>query len=161
MPAEFTRTFAARLNDLCKVQGQEAEDGERVPARSRVHRVWRAAHEIGSATQTTSSCSTTTHRSNAIDRRSKCCSGSRAQIVGPNAIATMLTGMDNDGAVAMREMRDAGADTLAQDEATGLGFGMPKEALAQGAVQHVLLLSDIAPRLVERVVQSRGRSDRV
>ena len=73
----------------------------------------------------------------------------------------MLTDMGNDGAAAMREMHDACAYTLAQDDATGVGFDMGKEALAQRAVQHVLPASDIAPRLVERVVQSGGRSNRV
>ena len=63
---------------------------------------------------------------------------SAARVVGPNAIGIMLTGMGADGAKAMREMRDAGAHCVAQDEASCVVFGMPREAIAAGAVQEVL-----------------------
>jgi len=72
-----------------------------------------------------------------------------ARCVGPNAIGVMLTGMGRDGADAMREMRDAGAHNLAQDEATCVVYGMPREAVAAGAVHEVLPLSRIGPHLVQ------------
>ena len=59
---------------------------------------------------------------------------SAARVVGPNAIGIMLTGMGADGAKAMRQMREAGSHNLAQDEASCVVFGMPKEAIAHGAV---------------------------
>ena len=71
--------------------------------------------------------------------------------VGANAIGVMLTGMGADGAAAMREMRDAGSWNLAQDEASCVVHGMPREAVAHGAVHEVLPLARIAPRLIERL----------
>jgi two-component system chemotaxis response regulator CheB len=76
---------------------------------------------------------------------------SAAQCVGANAVGIMLTGMGRDGAAAMLEMRRAGAYTIAQDEASSVVFGMPREAIALGAVEEVLPLEAIAPRLLERL----------
>jgi len=86
---------------------------------------------------------------------------SAAELAGPNAIGIMLTGMGKDGAVGMRAMRDAGAYTIAQDEASCVVFGMPKEAIAEGAVIEVLPLDDIAGHLVEHLVRTGGRTNRV
>ncbi|MFX8731436.1 CheB methylesterase domain-containing protein, partial [Acinetobacter baumannii] len=69
---------------------------------------------------------------------------SAARVVGPNALAMMLTGMGADGAKAMRELRDAGAYCVAQDEATCVVFGMPREAIARGAADKVVPLGAIA-----------------
>jgi two-component system chemotaxis response regulator CheB len=74
---------------------------------------------------------------------------SAARVVGRNALGVMLTGMGADGARAMKTMRDAGSHNLVQDEASCVVFGMPREAIAQGAADEVLALSQIAPRLVE------------
>ena len=70
----------------------------------------------------------------------------------------MLTGMGNDGAAAMREMKDAGSYNYVQDEASCIVFGMPREAIAHGGADEVLPLSQIAPALIARL---RGGSDRV
>ncbi len=70
----------------------------------------------------------------------------------------MLTGMGADGAKAMREMRDAGAYTIAQDEASCVVFGMPREAIAAGAVQEVLPLTQIAPHLIDYLRRTVGAS---
>jgi two-component system chemotaxis response regulator CheB len=70
-----------------------------------------------------------------------------AQQVGANAIGVILTGMGKDGAQGLKEMRDAGSPTLAQDEATSVVWGMPGEAVAIGAAANVLPLQDIAGRL--------------
>ena len=71
--------------------------------------------------------------------------------VGRNAYGIMLTGMGDDGATAMREMRDAGSYNYVQDEASCVVFGMPREAIARGAADEVLPLTQIAPALVARL----------
>ena len=71
---------------------------------------------------------------------------SAARVVGPNSLGVMLTGMGADGAKAMRELRDAGSWNVAQDEASCVVFGMPKEAIAAGAVHEILPLQAIAGR---------------
>ena len=81
---------------------------------------------------------------------------SAARVVGPNALGVMLTGMGADGAKAMKELRDAGSWNVAQDEASCVVFGMPKEAIAAGAVHEVLPLASIAQRLIERLRSSGG-----
>ena len=81
---------------------------------------------------------------------------SAARVVGPNALGLMLTGMGADGARAMKDMRDAGSWNVAQDEASCVVFGMPKEAIAAGATHEVLPLAAIAPRLIERLRATAG-----
>jgi two-component system chemotaxis response regulator CheB len=76
---------------------------------------------------------------------------SAARVAGANALGVMLTGMGADGAKAMREMRDAGAYNIAQDEASCVVFGMPKEAIAHGATHEVLPVNRIAGKLIERL----------
>ena len=71
-----------------------------------------------------------------------------AQNVGSNAIGIMLTGMGADGAVAMKEMRDAGAINIVQDEASSVVWGMPGEAVKHGAAHYVLPLDKIAAQLL-------------
>ena len=81
--------------------------------------------------------------------------------VGPNAIGVMLTGMGKDGAVAMLEMKRAGAFNIAQDETSCVVFGMPREAIAVGAADEVLNLYKIADRIREKLVQLGGATHRV
>ena len=81
---------------------------------------------------------------------------SAASVVGPNALGVMLTGMGADGALAMREMRDAGSWNVAQDEASCVVFGMPREAVKHGAVHEVLPVTQIAARLIERLRSTAG-----
>ena len=69
---------------------------------------------------------------------------SAARYAGPNAVAVIMTGMGDDGARGMLEMKQAGAATIAQDEATSVVFGMPNEAIKRGAVEEVLALDSIA-----------------
>jgi two-component system chemotaxis response regulator CheB len=71
-----------------------------------------------------------------------------ATAAGANAVGLIMTGMGDDGARGLREMRQAGAWTLAQDEASSVVFGMPKEAIRLGAACEVAPLDDIAPRLL-------------
>jgi two-component system chemotaxis response regulator CheB len=86
-----------------------------------------------------------------------------AEAAGPNAVGVILTGMGDDGAQGLLEMRRRGAATLAQDEETCVVFGMPKEAIAAGAVDEVLPLSRIATAMLERAARKappriRGRA---
>jgi two-component system chemotaxis response regulator CheB len=71
-----------------------------------------------------------------------------AREYGASAVACLLTGMGRDGALGLLEISRAGGMTIAQDEATSVVYGMPREAAALGAAQQVLRLGDIAPRLV-------------
>jgi two-component system chemotaxis response regulator CheB len=77
-------------------------------------------------------------------------------VVGRNAIGVMLTGMGADGARAMKVMRDAGAHNVAQDEASCVVFGMPREAIAAGACHEVLPLKRIGPYLMEHLRSTSG-----
>ena len=81
---------------------------------------------------------------------------SAATVVGRNAVSIMLTGMGADGAKAMREMRDAGAYCIAQDEHTCVVFGMPREAIAAGAVHEVLPLNQIASHMLDHLRSTAG-----
>jgi two-component system chemotaxis response regulator CheB len=82
-----------------------------------------------------------------------------AQAAGPNAVGVILTGMGNDGAQGLLEMRRSGAATIAQDEATCVVFGMPKEAIAAGAVAEVLPLQKIVTAILgEASLRLKGRA---
>lgn len=83
---------------------------------------------------------------------------SAAAVVGRNAFGIMLTGMGNDGAAAMKEMKDAGSYNYVQDEASCIVFGMPREAIGHGAADEVLPLNQIASALITRL---RGATDRL
>ena len=78
-----------------------------------------------------------------------------AKVAGKNALGIIMTGMGDDGAAGLKEMRDAGAHTLAQDEATCVVYGMPKAAVEAGVVDHVLPLDAIAGRLTAIVRGAR------
>ena len=83
-----------------------------------------------------------------------------AQNVGPNALGVILTGMGKDGAIGLKAIRDAGGYTLAQDEASCVVYGMPREAVALGAAEEVLDLAQIAEALMQQV-RKRGGGNRV
>jgi two-component system chemotaxis response regulator CheB len=78
-----------------------------------------------------------------------------AQAAGASATGVILTGMGDDGAAGLAEMHDAGAWTIAQDETTSVVFGMPKEAIAAGAVEEVLPLGRIAGAILGRAATAR------
>jgi len=156
MPPGFTRSYAARLDGLCRIRVKEAEDGERILS--------------GHAYIAPGGLHLSVERSGA-NLVARVCDGepvnrhkpsvevlfkSAARVVGQNALGVMLTGMGADGAKAMREMRDAGAYNVAQDEASCVVFGMPREAIAAGAAHEVLPLAQIAPRLIERLRSGAG-----
>ena len=143
MPERFTHAFAERCNGLCPVHVREAKDGDLVSpghaliAPGNLHmrvrrdgRRYRVALENGLPVNG--------HRPS-IDVLFT----STAAAAGENAVGVILTGMGADGARGLSAMKRAGARTLAQDEATCVVFGMPREAIALGAVDHVLPLSEL------------------
>ena len=159
MPAGFTKSYAARLDGLCKIRVAEARDGERILPGHAYIAPGGIAHlsvERSGANyvaRVTEGEPVNRHRPS-VEVLFK----SAARVVGPNAVGVMLTGMGADGASAMREMRDAGSYNLVQDEASCVVFGMPREAIAAGAANEVLPLSQIAPRLIERLRSGSGHS---
>jgi two-component system chemotaxis response regulator CheB len=158
MPAGFTKSYAARLDGLCRIRVAEARDGERIlPGHAYIApgglhlSVERSGANYIARVQETEAVNR--HRPS-VEVLFK----SAARVVGPNALGIMLTGMGADGATAMKEMRDAGSYNLVQDEASCVVFGMPREAIAAAAAHEVLPLTQIAPRLVERLRQTAGAS---
>jgi two-component system chemotaxis response regulator CheB len=158
MPPGFTTSFAARLNGLCQITVKEASNGERIipghayiaPGGSQFHLTRSGANYVAVVDD-----------GPAVNRHKPSVEvlfKSAAAVVGRNAFGIMLTGMGNDGAAAMREMKDAGSYNYVQDEATCIVFGMPREAIAHGAADEVLPLGQIAPALIARL---RGAPDRV
>lgn len=151
MPPGFTKSFAERLDGLCRIRVKEADHGERllpghayIAPGGRHLRIERSGANYVTALD--DSDPVNRHRPS-VD----VLFGSVAQHAGPNAIGVMLTGMGKDGALQMRTMHDAGAFTIAQDEASCVVYGMPREAVAAGAVDEVLPLDRIATRLVEKI----------
>lgn len=144
MPEKFTKSFADRLNELCRIEVREAQDGDRVmpglaliAPGSKHMRIRRSGAEY--RVEVVVEEPVNRHRPS-VDVLFE----SAARALGPNAVAVMLTGMGNDGARGMKQMRDAGARTIAQDEATCVVFGMPREAIVAGAVEQVLPIEAIA-----------------
>ena len=149
MPAGFTASYAARLDEQCRLAVSEARDGDRVlPGHAYIAPGGRHMSVLRSGAnyllRVTDGEAVNRHKPSV-----EVLSRSAAQVAGRNALGVMLTGMGNDGAAAMREMREAGSFNNAQDEASCVVFGMPREAIAHGAVHEVLPLQRIAPRLIE------------
>jgi two-component system chemotaxis response regulator CheB len=157
MPPGFTTSFAARLNGLCRIAVQEAAHGERLlPGHAYIapggkqFRVDRSGANYVAVVEEGELVNRHRPSVEVLFR-------SGAKVVGRNAYAIMLTGMGNDGAKAMKEMKDAGSYNLVQDEASCVVFGMPREAIAHGAADEVLPLKDIAAALIHKL---NGSSDR-
>jgi len=150
MPEKFTTAFAARLNGLCRVEVKEAENGDGVVT--------------GRALIAPGNRHTLLKRSGAryyveikdgplVSRHRPSVDvlfRSGARYAGANAVGVIMTGMGDDGAQGLLEMKEAGAFTIAQDEATCVVFGMPKEAIKRGAVDKILPLPAI-PREVIKI----------
>jgi two-component system chemotaxis response regulator CheB len=151
MPAGFTKSYATRLDGLCRIGVKEAVDGERVlPG----HAYIAPGGFHMSVERSGANYIARVRDGEPVNRHKPSVEvlfQSAARIVGPNSLGVMLTGMGADGARAMRELRDAGSWNVAQDEASCVVFGMPKEAIAAGAVHEVLPLQAIAGRLIERL----------
>jgi len=158
MPPGFTRNYAARLDGLCKIRVQEARDGERIlPG----HAYIAPGGMHLSVEKSGANYIARVQDGDPVNRHKPSVEvlfQSAARVVGPNAIGIMLTGMGADGAKAMKLMRDAGAYCVAQDEASCVVFGMPREAIAAGAINEVLPLTKIAGHLIEHLRATVGQA---
>ena len=148
MPEAFTKPFADRLNGLCKIRVKEAEHGEKIlpghayvaPGHSHLL-VGRAGPSY--VTELNHGPPVNRHRPS-VDVLFR----SAANIAGKNAIGVILTGMGKDGALCMLEMKQTGAHNFAQNEASCVVFGMPREAIAVGAVDEIVPIGDMANRVM-------------
>ncbi len=154
MPAYFTTTFAARLNDLCALEVKEAEDGETVRpglaliAPGNFHTLLRrsGARYYVEVRDGPPVCL----QRPSVDVLFK----STARYAGANAVAAILTGMGSDGAQGMVEMKEAGAWTIAQDEKTSVVYGMPAKAVEFGGACTQLPLDKIGEALISAAVEN-------
>jgi two-component system chemotaxis response regulator CheB len=152
MPEKFTQSFAERLDSLCQIQVKEAQDGDRIlPG----HALLAPGNYHMAVTRSGASYGVqvfmgdrVNHHRPSVDVLFESC----ARALGGNAVGVILTGMGHDGARGMLEMHRAGARTVAQDEATSLVFGMPKEAIAIGAVDEIMPLSHISSTVARLLV---------
>ncbi len=158
MPPGFTKSYAARLDGLCKIRVAEARDGERIlPG----HAYIAPGGFHLSVERSGANYIARVQDGEPVNRHKPSVEvlfKSAARVVGPNALGIMLTGMGADGAKAMKELRDAGSYNYVQDEATCVVFGMPREAINAGAAHEVLPLTQIAPKLIERLRSTSGLS---
>lgn len=157
MPEVFTRAFAERLNQVCGIEVAEARDGDRlhtgqalIAPGNRHMLVNRSGEEL--VVKIVDGPLVSRHRPS-VDVLFR----SVATSVGPRAVGVIMTGMGDDGAQGLGEMKEAGATTIAQDEATSIVFGMPKSAISCGAVDLVVPLNQIANAALNRQSRSVGR----
>ncbi len=151
MPEAFTRPFSERLNSRCRMHVQEAKDGDRIlPGHALLapggHQMQVVRHGMEYAVKVYRGERVNRHLPSVDVLFSSC-----ARQLGKNAIGVLLTGMGADGAKGMLEMKVAEAHTIAQDEATCVVFGMPREAILLGAVDQVLPLGRIPNALIHRL----------
>jgi len=161
MPEGFTRSFAARLNTLCKISVQEAQGNERVlPG----HAYIAPGHSHLYLTRSGANYMTRIDQAEPVNRHRPSVDvlfRSAAQAAGKNAVGVILTGMGKDGAAGMLEMKNAGAYNFAQDEASCVVFGMPREAIAVGAAHEVGALRDLPGMVLGYLAQHGMRALRV
>jgi len=143
MPPKFTRAFAERLNGLCQVRVKEAEDGDPVLLGHVLiapgdYHMQLTRDATGYRVRIDQAPPVNRHRPS-VDVLFNSC----ATAAGPNAIGILLTGMGEDGARGLLQRRSAGGQTLAQDEASCVVFGMPKAAIDMGAAERVLPLAQL------------------
>ncbi|HSO21096.1 MAG TPA: chemotaxis response regulator protein-glutamate methylesterase [Desulfosarcina sp.] len=154
MPAKFTASFAERLDSLSRIHVKEAADGDSVVngqallAPGNYHMLLRRSGaryyvEIKPGPMVH-------HQRPAVDVLFR----SVSRTAGANAVGIILTGMGADGAAGLLEMKQAGAATLAQNEASCVVFGMPKEAIKKGGVDKIVSLGDITRSALEMVCRA-------
>ncbi len=157
MPPGFTTSFAARLNGLCQISVKEASNGERIlPGHAYIApggKQFRIERSGANYVCVVEDGEPVNRHKPSVEVLFK----SAARVVGRNAFGIMLTGMGNDGAKAMKEMRDAGSYNYVQDEASCVVFGMPREAILNGAADEVLPLTSIAAALLGKLSGSNDR----
>jgi two-component system chemotaxis response regulator CheB len=149
MPEKFTAAFAKRLNSICQIEVKEAETGDRIligraliaPGGKHMQVTRSGAQyivEVAPGPAVNRHCPSVDVLFNSV-----------AKQVGRNAIGVIMTGMGDDGARGLLEMRNAGAMTFAQDEDSCVVFGMPKEAIKLNAAVHIIPLNTVATQLVK------------
>lgn len=161
MPAGFTKSFAQRLDNLCRIAVKEAEDGERIlPGHAYIapgsHHMLLKRSGANYIVALSDSAPVNRHRPSV-----EVLFRSGAECAGNNAVGIMLTGMGKDGAQAMLDLRKSGAYNIAQDEASSVVFGMPREAIAMGATHVTLPLQEIAEHALNQLSTGSTRVVRV
>jgi two-component system chemotaxis response regulator CheB len=152
MPEHFTRSFAQRLDSLCKVHVEEAKDNDSV-IRGKVLIAPGNKHTLLKRSgaryyvEVKDGPLVSRHRPS-VDVLFR----SAAHYAGKNAVGVIMTGMGDDGAKGMLEMHETGAYTIAQDKETSVVFGMPAEAIKAGAVDCILPLGGIADEVMRRTI---------
>ena len=161
MPEAFTNAFARRLDGLCKISVKEATDGERIlPG----HAYIAPGHSHLLLKRSGANYVTELNQGEPVNRHRPSVDvlfRSAANCAGANAIGVILTGMGKDGAAGMLEMKQKGAYNFAQNEESCVVFGMPKEAIAVGAVDEIVALSDMAKRVFTHLSTLGKRAFRV
>jgi two-component system, chemotaxis family, protein-glutamate methylesterase/glutaminase len=149
MPETFTRAFAARLNQLCNISVKEAQNGDSL-IRGQALIAPGNKHMLVKRSgaryfvELTDDEPVNRHRPS-VDVLFE----SAARFAGANCLAFLLTGMGRDGAKGMLDLKEAGADTFAQNEETSIVFGMPKEAIKLNAVKKIIPLNSIAELIMK------------
>jgi len=148
MPEKFTRTFANRLNELCKVDVKEAVDNDALlPGRVLIapggkHMMLQTT-QFGASVQVKDGPLVSRHKPS-VDVLFR----SVSKYAGSNALGIIMTGMGDDGARGLKEMHDVGAKTIAQNEASCVVYGMPQEAVKRGAIDFEIDLNEIPAMIV-------------
>jgi two-component system chemotaxis response regulator CheB len=156
MPEKFTAAFAERLNSVCAISVKEAQTGDRVaPGRALIapggkHMLLRR-NGAQYFVEVVDGPLVNRHRPS-VDVLFR----SVAKCAGANALGVIMTGMGDDGAAGLLEMRNAGAYTVAQDEASCVVYGMPKEAVKRGAVERTVTLELIGREIVQQLTSFSG-----
>jgi two-component system chemotaxis response regulator CheB len=159
MPAQFTTSFAERLDSLCQIRIKEAENGDSVVngtallAPGNYHMLLKRSGaryfvEIKTGPMVH-------HQRPSVDVMFR----SVAKTAGANAVGILLTGMGTDGATGLLEMKTAGARTIAQDEKSCVVFGMPREAIKRDAVDRVVALNDISWVALQMIIRTEDHPD--
>jgi len=161
MPAGFTKSFADRLNTICKISVKEAADAERIlPGHAYIapgdHHLLLARSGANYVTKLSDAAPVSRHKPS-VD----VLFDSAAETAGKNAIGVILTGMGKDGASGMAKMKKAGTYNFAQDEDSCVVFGMPKEAIAYGGVNEVLPLERLPAAVMHQLTATGSRALRV
>ncbi|MGA7594648.1 MAG: CheB methylesterase domain-containing protein, partial [Gallionella sp.] len=156
MPEAFIHSFVERLDGICRMRVKQADHQEMIQsgivyvAPGHSHMSLERAAGAGYRILLNRDPPVNRHRPSV-----EVLFSAAARVLGANAIGVMLTGMGKDGAAAMREMHEAGAYNFAQDEASCVVFGMPREAIAIGAVDEIVPLDRIAERVLSFLAVSK------
>ena len=158
MPERFTKAWADRMNSLCRISVKEAEDGDSVlPGHALIapgnYHMTLARSGARYLVRLNQDPPVNRHRPS-VDVTF----ASVAKHAGGNSVGIILTGMGNDGAAGLLQMKQSGAYTIAQNESTCVVFGMPKEAIQAGAVDVVLPLGDISNALLRKLREGGRRA---